>query len=171
LISVFGMNNFYLYREKDSTVFEFIPWDADLTFATTSRPVLEGIAENVLARRAFQVPELRRVYLDTLAHSALLAGGEGGWLEQEFHRHYALIAQDARNDPHKQCLIGDSGIRPCSTVEFEQRASEVFRFAAERTPLVIESVISLRCAPRFLNRHRRGLEPHQAILRALGGCS
>jgi hypothetical protein len=170
LSAVFGMNNFYLYREPDSTVFEFLPWDADLTFGGTQVSLLAGIGGNVLARRAFEAPELRLAYLDTLAESAALAGAEGGWLEQEFRRYYALIAQDARNDPHKQCLT-DNGIQPCGASDFEQRAAGLFLFAAERTPFVLANVALLRCAARMDFRPRRGLEPHEAMLQTIRGCS
>ncbi|MCW5977984.1 MAG: CotH kinase family protein [Bryobacteraceae bacterium] len=138
LSDVFGMNNFYLYRPEDSNVATFLRWDPDLTFSYARRPVLQGIAENVLARRAFEVPELRNLYLEAMLQAASLAGGEGGWMQEELRRQYDLIAEDARRDPHKVCREFGELPRACNAEDFEAEVVRMLAFAAERHQYVVE---------------------------------
>jgi uncharacterized protein (TIGR03437 family) len=143
LSRTYGMNNFYLYRFQESTESTFIAWDADLTFDSNQRPILEGISTNVLARRAFAIPEFRQLYLDTLLQAATFAGGTGGWLQQEIQRQYGLIAQDARNDPHKQCMKNGAGVAPCDAADFEAAVAALMQFASIRAPFIESQVAQL----------------------------
>ena len=73
-------------------------------------PIFRHIDTNVLATKAFAVPELRSVYLETLRRSAELAGGNGGWLEQEYQAyglHYGPPGERLRMlGEYVQCVRG-----------------------------------------------------------------
>ena len=83
------MNNFFLYRFRDSSIAQLIPWDASATFADLKHPIDFDLATNVLTLRAMAIPELRQVYLDTLTQAAAIAqetdgtSDPRGWLERE----------------------------------------------------------------------------------------
>jgi uncharacterized protein (TIGR03437 family) len=131
LSDVWGMNNFYLYRPAASSQFRFIPWDTDFTMYWSGRPVLQNLDHNVLASKALAVPELRRVYVETMLQVATIAGGEDGWLHGEMDRLYALIGPDARLDPHKQCWRS-SVMVACNADDFEREVAAIKQFAVER---------------------------------------
>lgn len=139
LSGVFGMNNFYIYQLVDRIETVFLPWDMDLSLFETEKPILAGIEPNVLARRAFAVPRLRQIYLEALAQAAAVAGGADGWLEGEFRRQYALIAEDAQHDVHKQCMK-EEGMVPCTFEDFEQSAQGLFAYPSMRTSFVLEEL-------------------------------
>jgi spore coat protein CotH len=126
-----GLNNFYLYRFSGTTRHQFIPWDKDNTFISIIYGILQGHAENVLMRRAMQVPELRDLYFSTLIESADLAdrideGTTQGWLEREVLRQQALIEASALNDGHK----------PFTNDEFSAASSFMLQFAEGRSAFV-----------------------------------
>ncbi len=135
----FGMNNFNSYRFAGTTVFHFLPWDKDLSFDLDYYAIMAGVQENVLSRRAMQIPELRNLYLEILNKAAQVAGGPGGWLEGEFDRLYALIGDMARADPHKQCAPGGVVVS-CGAADFEEGAASVRRFIQFRQPFVLSEV-------------------------------
>jgi uncharacterized protein (TIGR03437 family) len=162
ILGSFGMNNFYLYRFERRNLHRFLVWDKDNTFGgqlKTERerieyPILQGVNENVLARRAMAAPELRNVYLDTLYRAAQSAGGAGGWLEQEIDREYNLIRLAALQDPNKRCPDPATGFhRPCSNEEFEAEIAFLRRFARSRADFVVREAInagySVAEAPRL----------------------
>lgn len=136
---VFGMNNFYSYRFAGTTLFQFLAWDKDNTFDWERHSIFEGVNQNVLARRAMQVPELRNAYLEALLKAAKLAGGPDGWMEREIDRYYALIRDMARVDPHKQCSK-DGVMYSCGAADFELAVEHVKRFARARSEFVISEV-------------------------------
>ncbi len=139
LSSVFGMNNFYLYQRAGRTETIFLPWDMDLSLYNIDKPILAGIDLNVLARRAFAVPRLRQVYLETLALAAAVAGGTDGWLETKFREQHILLAEDAQNDIHKQC-IKDEAMAPCTSEDFYQATQALFMYPAARASFVLEEL-------------------------------
>jgi uncharacterized protein (TIGR03437 family) len=143
LSNVYGMNNFYLYRIQTGTVTTFLPWDSDLTFGWDQSPILDRVSTNVLARRALAVPEFKQLYLDTLLQAAAFAGSNGGWMQQEIQRQYLLIAEDARNDPHKQCMKNGAGVGPCDAADFEAGAAGLMQFVPARTAFVEAEVAKL----------------------------
>src|SRR5262249_19577299 len=68
-----------------------------------------------------------------LARAADVAGGPGGWLEQEIQREYAQIRDAAYADPVKVCDPTASGIlRPCTNQEFEAAVANMVAFAGQR---------------------------------------
>lgn len=144
----FGMNNIYWYRADGDTRFLLLPWDKDGCFDWAQEPIFRGTAENVLARRALQVPELRWTYLAALANAADLAGGPGGWLDQEFERLYELVREMAHADPHKQCAVSGTLVG-CSGAEFEQSVAMIRQFLRQRASYVLADVAdALSAYPR-----------------------
>jgi uncharacterized protein (TIGR03437 family) len=98
---VFGTNNFYLYRFQNKQLSQFLIWDKDLSFDWTVRPILQNAHQNVLMNRLISFPQYMSMYLEDLNKVAAVAGGPGGWLEQEVYRQYNQIKADAYNDPNK----------------------------------------------------------------------
>lgn len=136
---VFGMNNMYWYRFAGGDPFVLIPWDKDGAFSWAGTSVFEGVEENVLARRALQDPELRRLYLEALVKVADLAGGPGGWLEQELDRLYYQVREIAHADPHKQCAV-EGTLVACTGEDFERDLARVREFVRTRSSFVLEEV-------------------------------
>ena len=133
----FGMNNFFMYRFQGSNVSQFIPWDKDLAFLYYDRRILQGVQENVLMRRAMAVPELRGIYLGTLARTAQFVGEADGWLAREVEREYERIRDVARLDPHKQCVLNAGLMIPCGPNDFEQQVDALRIFARQRASYVM----------------------------------
>jgi len=148
ILGGFGMNNFYFYRFERKNLHQFLVWDKDNTFGgllPTERerieyPILKGVSENVLARRAMAVPDLRNAYLDTLFRATQSAGGPGGWLEQEIDREYNLIRQSALEDPNKRCPDAGGGHVPCTNTQFEAAIALLKRFARGRSEYVLREL-------------------------------
>lgn len=137
-----GLNNFYLYRFEGQKRSQFIPWDKDNTFFMIEYPVLQGVGENVLARRTLAVPQFRTAYLETLLAAADSAaepevGPDGelpeigdpvspGWLEREILR----ISQQIR--PFVQADV----LKPWTNDEFEEAVQQLLAFARQRPAFV-----------------------------------
>lgn len=137
-----GMNNFYLYKRASSTRFQVIAWDKDYTFWRPDNDIFVRIDANVLASRAFTVPDVRQAYLDGLTEAAASAaeGEEGGdrstgWLAREVDRLYALVQGAVVADTHK----------PYTVDEFEAAVNGLRGFARARSAFV-------RCAVANLSR-------------------
>jgi hypothetical protein len=119
-----GMANFYIYRFAATDSWQLIPWDRDLSFAVIDdvRPA-HNFQTNVLTRKIWAVPELRRLYLQTLL---AVAASADGWLKDEAVREYAQIREAARQDP----------LKPSTNAEFEEAVDFVTRFAQQRGAVV-----------------------------------
>jgi spore coat protein CotH len=137
--TVFGMNNFYFYRFEGSRLSTFIAWDKDGSFDWEYKPIYEGVFENVLTRRMMNVPEWQAQYVNGLLRAATVAGGRGGWLDQEFLRLYELVRNSASEDPHKQCTI-DGVMVSCGPAEFESAADRLRQFISLRADFVVSQV-------------------------------
>ena len=120
-----GVNNFYLYRLANSTRSRFIAWDDDNAFKAADFTIRQSHGENVLMRRAMQVPELRAAYFDALLASASAATRDG-WLESEVQQQRRLIAESMRADDKK----------PFTNEEFETGMTELADFARRRAAIV-----------------------------------
>jgi hypothetical protein len=98
-------NNFYLYRFHDSSRGQIVPWDKDQTFQFADMPITFRFDQNVLARRAMQVPELRDIYYDALRECARYAAepasaeDQRGWLEREIGRQASQVSRAVAADP------------------------------------------------------------------------
>ncbi|MGH9628682.1 MAG: CotH kinase family protein, partial [Bryobacteraceae bacterium] len=132
-----GMNNFYMYRFAGTNFSRFIPWDKDVTFNLFEHYVLYNLDQNVLVRRMMEVPELRQAYFDGLRDAGEVAGGAGGWLEQEIDRIYWQIRAAALEDPVKQCVAPDGGMMDCTNEQFEGEVSHLRTFAQQRRRSVL----------------------------------
>ncbi|MFN2446625.1 MAG: CotH kinase family protein [Vicinamibacterales bacterium] len=117
-----GVNNFYFYRLENSSRHVFIAWDEDNAFMATDFALTTRHSENVLMRRAMEVPELRTLYYDTLneaATSAAEAGpGEAPWLEREIRRQLDLIDGAMRDDVARPYNLDDFAAARSSMVAF-----------------------------------------------------
>ena len=143
ILGGWGLSNFYLYRSPAQAGARVIVWDKDNTFTSLDTAPADNVAANVLMAKAWAVPRLRALYLQTLLDSAAAADG---WLEADVLRYVALIRNSALADP----------LKPYSNEEFERSADEVARFARERSAMVRRLATPLLTAvngtSRTLNR-------------------
>jgi spore coat protein CotH len=130
IIGDFGLNNFFLYRLQNQLSSIFIPWDKSNAFFSRDWPILHNVDTNVLSRRVFAQAHLLADYLDYLRLAADIAGGPGGWMEQEITKEYLQIRQAAYDDALKLCGFP---LRPCSNGEFEAEVSYMIQFARQRS--------------------------------------
>jgi hypothetical protein len=126
-----GMNNFYLYRFEGTTVSQVIPWDMDQSFLSATQSIWTRWDENVLMRRAMQLPQLRALYLDTLRQAAVFAATPAeddprAWLEREVDRMFEQIRDAAQADTTK----------PYSNDEFLAEVARLRQFARTRSAFV-----------------------------------
>ena len=131
LVGEWGLHNFYLYRFRDGRPAQLIPWDKDSTFSSVDHSIDYHLDTNTLVARAMAIPELRRIYLDTLTACATLADEPGesdprGWLEREIDREIGLISTAVASDP----------VVPFSLEEFEAEAIRLRQFGHLRSSLV-----------------------------------
>ncbi len=138
---VFGVNNFRFYRFVNKQLSQFIPWDKDNAFDWTQRPVLQNANQNVLMRRLMAIPEYKNYYLQALVKCALLAGGAGGWMQQEATREYNLIQQAAYDDPNKLYLNAGS-LALATNAQFDAFVAAVQAFPPQRTSFVLSDVVA-----------------------------
>jgi uncharacterized protein (TIGR03437 family) len=140
LMNTAGMRNFYLYRRLADNRFVFLVWDKEFTFTVVNFPIFRGTDQNVLMRRALAIPEIRQRYLEALLEAAKIAGGEGGWLQQEGNRVLDQIREAVIADPSRVCGLGKLGLQPCPLDVFEKQARWIPTFAKYRSDFVKEAV-------------------------------
>jgi spore coat protein H len=137
ILSYNGLANFYLYQFTNKRAFQFIPWDKDRTFFDINDSIWRGTSENVLTRRAFESPALRQAYMEALWRSGTLAGGAGGWLEQEIVRASEQVIDAVRDDPVKRCPNPFwVEPRPCSVQDFTEEVARIIDFTRRRGDIV-----------------------------------
>ena len=143
-----GMNNFYMYRFEDTTRFQFLAWDKDNTFHALDYPILQGVGENILARRTLAISRYMNIYLDTLLDAGRSADEPDveaesdddedrpspGWLEREIRRQYEQIRSTARTDT----------LKPFSNGDFEAAVQQLLEFARQRSAFVRSEVQARR---------------------------
>jgi spore coat protein CotH len=126
LLGYEGMNNFYFYRKENSDQHVFIAWDDDNAFAFSDFGLEMRHDENVLFRKAMEVPELNELYYQTLNEAARIAdtpdGTELGWLEHEIRRQLDMVREPLEQDPNK----------PYTMEEFDHHRNQMIQFATER---------------------------------------
>jgi spore coat protein H len=127
-----GMANFYLYRLSNTSRHRLIVWDKDTTFFDSRFAVFTRADENVIFRRALEVPRLRTLYLQVLEDCARVAAD--GWLEAEVNRALTQIDAAVREDSRK----------PFTNEEFDAAAAFVREFARARPAFVLQEVARLR---------------------------
>jgi hypothetical protein len=138
ILGGYTMNNFFLYRFQNSIRSTFIPWDKSNAFWAIDWDTFFGFQGNVLTSRALNAaPDLIALYKDTLRQAADVAGGPGGWLEQEILKEYGQIRQAVYEDQLKLCDQGATGnLHPCSNEEFEAEVAFLIGFAQQRAAFV-----------------------------------
>ena len=143
-----AMNNFYLYRFGKKSGATLIAWDKSEAFkGGLEYPITQGIADvpswlqNRLVQRAFELPDLAALYLETLAGCVRSAGERDaesldgrGWLERELAREYEQIRDAALEDP----------LKPFTNDEFAQAVSNLLAFARQRGEFVTQEVGRVR---------------------------
>jgi spore coat protein CotH len=129
-----GINNFYFYRRENSAQHVFIAWDDDNAFWGPEYPIDMRLQDNVLTRKAMQVPELRDTYYNVLAEAIRLTDepiGDGlTWLEHEIRRQATMIQDAMREDPS----------RPYSFDEHETAFAHMISFARGRSRYINEQM-------------------------------
>lgn len=133
ILNLDGMSNFYLYRPHDSTQHRFLPWDTDRTFYLLEASVVANLDTNVLMRRALAYPDVKALYLDTLANCAISAQTDS-WLDQEIARSAEVIANSAAADTFK----------PFTNEEMAAATSVLRTFAIERSGVVLQELARVR---------------------------
>jgi spore coat protein CotH len=118
-----GMNNFYFYRKEDSDQHVFLAWDEDNAFSGPEFPLDTRHDENILFRKAMQVPELRDLYYETLTEAARIAatpveGSDVPWLENEIGSRLELIRDALGEDPNKPYSMDDHNAHRSSMIAF-----------------------------------------------------
>ena len=136
---VFGANNFWIYRYEKTNFHQFLPWDKDGAFDSPSREIFKNANQNVLMRRTLALPGRRAQYLEAIYKVAVLAGGAGGWLEQNHAGDYTLMRQAALDDRNKQYSNGGT-ITPSSAALFESTTVANRQFVMERWPFVMSEL-------------------------------
>ena len=124
-----GMNNFYLYRPRDSDRHVLVPWDRDNAFYQTSSPIYLRAGENRLVRQALAFPDLNALYLDRLAEAARTSSADS-WLEQLVRQADSVVAAAALVDQRK----------PFTNEEREVSVRALIDFAQRRPALVLEQI-------------------------------
>jgi hypothetical protein len=129
------VNNFYFYRRENSSQHVFIAWDEDNAFWGPEYPIDTRLQDNVLSRKAMQVPELRDTYYNVLSEAMRLTDEPTGpdgvtWLESEIRRQADMIADAMRADPSK----------PYSFDDHEAARAHMISFARGRSRFVNEQM-------------------------------
>lgn len=140
VLSTGGMTNYYLYRRASDDRFVFIVWDAEMTFNAPDFPIWFETPNNVLLRRALNVPRLKTLYLNTLMQISEILGGPGGWLAQEIDREYAQIKEALALDPNRVCLV-DAEFLHCQPGTAEEVVAWLRAFARERSDFLFRSAL------------------------------
>ena len=130
-----GMNNFYFYRLENTLKHQFIAWDEDNAFAFPDFSLTERHNDNVLMRKAMEVPELRSEYYNGLRAAMNAAdeptGSDGlGWLEAEIRRQTDLVSSSIQEDP----------VKPYTFDEFQNARVAMLLFAQNRSRFVNEGL-------------------------------
>jgi spore coat protein H len=131
ILSEWQLHNFYLYRFRDGRPAQFLPWDKDKSFSTIDHPIEYNLDNNVLTRRAMEIPELRQIYFDTLRDCVSMStepdpSDPRGWLEREVDRETQQVSPAVMDDP----------VFPFSFDRFEEEVQFLLQFARTRPQFV-----------------------------------
>ena len=130
-----GMNNFYFYRLENGQKHVFLAWDEDNAFWGPEFPITMRHDENVLFRKAMQIPELSDEYYRILLEASRLTeeptGSDGlPWFEFETRRQLDLLFDALRDDPNK----------PYTIEQHESARAAAIMFARDRARSVRDQI-------------------------------
>jgi spore coat protein CotH len=131
-LGYWGPNNFYLYRFQGRKLSQLLPWDKDQVFWARDYDIFQGVNDNILAKRALEVPALHRTYLETLLECAEVAmqpdspDSSTGWFEAEIQRTISQIHAAGSEDENKRF----------DNERFDVELGKVLQFARDRGPIV-----------------------------------
>jgi spore coat protein H len=136
-----GVNNFYFYRLENSTRHVFLAWDEDNAFAFVDFALDTRHDENVLMRKAMQVPELRTAYYAVIKEAMTLTEEPTGpdnisWLEFEVRRQLDLIASAMQEDPSKPYTFDAHTAARNAMIQFARERSRYLGEALRSTSLI-----------------------------------
>ena len=94
-----GVNNFFLYQYGGQNRFTLIPWDKDTSLSTDAYSVMQGVPQNVLARRLLADPAQLKVYQDALRRASGFVST--GFLGPKLEQAYTQIREAALTDTKK----------------------------------------------------------------------
>ena len=139
IIGAFALNNFFLYRFENTVLYTVIPWDKSNTFwKPIERDIYFNFETNVLTNRALSAaPDLISLFKDYVRQAAAIAGGPGGWLEQEITKESNQIRQAVYDDPVKLCADPIGVLLACSNEQFEAEVGYMIEFARNRAAVVL----------------------------------
>ncbi len=129
IVSLAGMNNFYLHRHSTTQRHQFLPWDKDYALFQWNYPITDGTSEHPLIRRALEDPELRSLYAGFLVE-AVESATHADWLGQEAQRAYEQIREAVLVDP----------VKPYTNEEFEAEVAVVIDLVKRRPAFVLSEV-------------------------------
>ncbi len=137
LAGLWGMNNFYLYRDAGSDRHSFIPWDRDRSLVPEllGASIFDRVYENAVARRALSYDDLFTLYLD-VAEDTARALADNEWLSSEVERVWSLIQPAAYADTRK----------PYPNLDVDDAMSWLRQIAVERPSRVLAEVGARRAA-------------------------
>jgi spore coat protein CotH len=145
-----GMDNFYMYRRQDKTLFTLLPWDKSDAFgvgpdASVWHNILDvpPAQQNRLMARALALPDVAQAFEDALRDCIATIympdparPDSSGWLESEINREYAQIRDLALADSNK----------PFTNDQFEQSISALVDFARRRGAYVTADLAGVSLA-------------------------
>jgi spore coat protein CotH len=139
ILGAFALNNFFFYRFQNTVQYTVIPWDKSNTFwKPMDQDVYYNFEMNVLTGRALTAsPDLIALFKDYVRQAAAIAGGPGGWLEQEITKEYNQVRQAVYDDPFKICADPFGILGPCSNEQFEAEVAYMIQFAQNRSAIVL----------------------------------
>jgi spore coat protein CotH len=139
IMGEFALNNFFLYRFENTVRYTVVPWDKSNTFFPPMHlDIYRNFSKNVLTSRALSAaPDLISLFKDYVRQAAAIAGGPGGWLEQEITKEYNQVRQAVYDDPNKLCADLIGVLLPCSNEQFEAAVGYMIQFARNRPAIVL----------------------------------
>jgi hypothetical protein len=131
-----GVNNFYLYRYAGTSRHRLLPWDKDNAFIMgfeTASIMRLGREQFPIFARAWAQPDLRALFLDVAAQTAVVMGTDN-WFGEEIERVVALITPAVIEDTRKQF----------STDDYFFHVDALRTYAVVRPTFVLSEVATLR---------------------------
>ena len=132
---IFGMNNFFIYRFWNKSLFELLCHDEKDTFTSVNRELFHNASANALSRRMLAVPDVRNTWLEAVMKLVPIIGGVNGWIDQEITREYNQIRDAVYADPYK--LVDTGGVFSVMTNDvFDFQVAGLHDWVRQRGPIL-----------------------------------